>query len=353
MKKVLMIAAAVGLSLASADASAANLRLRIGAGHPASATWTSVMRNYFQVEVARRVKEATGDTVEWVESYGGSVCKLGECLGAVESGLLDVGDVETIFEPAKLRAHNFSLFVPFGPPDPRLNASIIQKVYDQVPQLKNILSSQYNQVYLSAGVIGNYGLLTSFPWKTPEELKGKKIAAAGPNIPWITPVGAVPVQAVLTEVYTSLQTGVYEGVVMFPDAVASFRLAEVAKNFTQTDFGTVASALLTVNKNTWDGFSPAVQKIFQEVGVQWGQKLGEETARLQDEALVKMKENGVNLRALTPDEKKAWAMKMVNLPKERAAEIQKNGQPSEAIYTYIKLLQEAGHSFPRDWAAER
>ncbi|MGE5146195.1 MAG: hypothetical protein ACM3N5_05570, partial [Candidatus Eiseniibacteriota bacterium] len=162
MKRFIGICAlALGFAVASASADADTIRLRIGAGHPANATWTSAMRNYFQPEIAKRVAAATGDKVEWVEAYGGTVCKLGECLEAVESGLLDVGDVESIFEPAKLRANNFSLFVPFSTPDPKLNAGVIQQVYDKVPELKTMLVSHYKQVFLGAGIIGDYGLLTT------------------------------------------------------------------------------------------------------------------------------------------------------------------------------------------------
>lgn len=354
MKSFTRLYVAAALSFAGAAAASADtITLRIGAGHPANATWTSAMREVFQTEVSRRVAEETDHEIAWVEAYGGSVCKLGECLEAVESGLLDVADVESIFEPAKLQAHNFSLFVPFTTPDPVLNARVVQQVYDAEPALKDMLSERYSQVFLGAGVIGNYGILTNFAWSDPAELQGRKIAAGGPNIPWIAPIGALPVQAVLTEVYTSLQTGVYDGVVMFPDAVISFRLGEVAKHFTLMDFGSVSSALLTVNKTTWDGLPPEVQKIMEEVGLEWSTELGARTARLQDEAIEKMKAAGVTVAPVSAEMRSAWAAKLENLPKARYEELEKAGQPAEPIYEYIRLLKEAGHAFPRDWAAER
>ena len=46
--------------------------------------------------------------IEWTEAFGGSVCKLGECLEAIESGLIDIGDAHAPFEPAKMLAHNFA-----------------------------------------------------------------------------------------------------------------------------------------------------------------------------------------------------------------------------------------------------
>jgi len=337
-----------GTSLALAD----TIRLRIGAGHPANATWTSVMQDVFEKNVTERVAKETSHTIEWVEAYGGSVCKLGECLEAVEAGLLDIGDVESIFEPAKLQALNFSLFVPFSTPDPVLNTAVIQQVYEAVPSLKEVLEKN-GQVFLGAGIIGNYGILTNFPMTEAADIVDRKIAAGGPNIPWIAPLGAVPVQAVLTEVYTSLQTGVYDGVVMFPDAVISFRLNEVAKNFAELDFGTVASALLTINRNTWDGLPPEVQTILAEEGKHWSTALGARTAELQDAAMTKMRETGVAVVAFSDEARKAWADKLDNLPKLRFEEIEKAGQPAEAIYEYIRLLKEAGHVFPRDWAAEK
>ncbi|MBO0765304.1 MAG: C4-dicarboxylate TRAP transporter substrate-binding protein [Hyphomicrobiaceae bacterium] len=352
---VVALAATLAAALAVAGAggaSADTIRLRIGAGHPGNATWTAAMREVFQPGVASRVENETGNKLEWVETYGGAVCKLGECLEAVESGLLDIGDVESIFEPAKLQALNFSLFVPFSIPDPVLNTKVVQDVYNRVPQLKDTLK-KYNQVYLGAGIIGNYGILTAFPWEKQADLVGRKIAAGGPNIPWIAPIGIVPVQAVLTEVYTSLQTGVYQGVVMFPDAVISFRLNEVAKQFAEMNFGTVASALLTINKTTWDGLSPAVQKILTEEGARWSSELGTRTARLQAEALVKMEASGVKLVKVSDADRHAWAAKLDNLPKRRYEELIKAGQPANAIYEYIRLQKEAGHVFPRDWAAEK
>lgn len=334
-------------------AAAGTINLRIGAGHPASSTWTAAMKEFFETEVTKRVAEKTGDKVIWTEAYGGSVCKLGECLEAVQSGFLDIADVESIFEPSKLEAQNFSLFVPFSTSDPVLNAKVIQQVYDAVPELATMIDKNYNQIFLGAGVIGDYGILTTFPWKDSSELKGRKIAAGGPNIPWITPTGAVPVQAVLPEVYTSLQTGVYEGVVMFPDAVASFRLDEVAKNYAQMHFGTIASALLTINKDTWQSLPPEVQGILHEVGLEWETELGKRTADLQNAAIAKMKSHGVNVWEPTEEQRVAWAKSMENLPKERFDEIEKAGQPGKAIYEYIRLLKEAGHKFPRDWAAEK
>ena len=343
---------AVGM-LFAAPAGAETFTIRIGAGHPAGATWITTIREGFMPQVAERVKAETGHEIVWNEAWGGTVCKLGECLEAVEAGLLDMADLQVPFDPSKLMGWNFSYFVPFGSGDPVLGARLNRHVFDEVPELREQLIDRYNQVFIGVGILGNYGLVTNFTWDDPAELAGRKVAAAGPNIPWVTAVGIVPVQSNLNEAYTSLQTGVYEGWVMFPDGTTSFRLEEVTKQFTVTGFGVIATPLLSMNKETWDSLPEPVQRIFLEEGRNWNERAGAYTAQRQEMALEKMRAAGLKVVELTPAQKQAWAAKLPNLPKERTDEIGGLGQPAAAVYRYAELLKAAGHAFPRDWLAER
>ena len=345
---------AAGLALvATSAAQAASYNMKIGAGHPVGAVWISSIRDHFMPKVVERVAKETGHKIEWTEAWGGSVCKLGECLEAVESGLLDIGELQTPFDPAKLMAHNFTYFAPFGTPDPRIAAKAIWEVYEKTPALKKVLEDRYNQIYIGAGVIGNYGLITTFKWDNVSELKGHKVAAAGPNLPWLLGTGIVGVQSNLNEAYTSFQTGVYEGWVMFPDAIISFKLNEVTKQFVDMDFGCIHTPLLTMNKDTWKDLPANVQKIFQEVAKEWNEYIGRITYEKQEAARKRMKEAGLDVRQADLSMKQAWAKSLPNIPKQRFDEINKAGMPGEVIYAYIKALKAAGHTFPRDWEAER
>ena len=347
------LAACTALAGAAGAAQAETINLRIGAGHPESAAWIKSIKEIYMPAVTERVAAETDHEIQWTEAWGGSVCKLGECLEAVESGLLDMADLQTPFDPSKLLAWNFSYFVPFGASDPVMGSELTAKVYEEVPALAEQLEQRYNQVFIGTSVVGNYGLITTFTWDAIEELADDKVAAAGPNIPWVSAVGIVPVQSNLNEAYTAMQTGVYDGWVMFPDASVSFKLHEVSDQFSVTDFGVIATPLLTINKQTWDGLPPEVQTILKEEGTTWNREGGEMTARLQEEALQTMRDAGLTIKELTAEEKRDWAARLPNIPKERTEEIEAAGQPAEAVYAYIQLLQDAGHEFPRDWLAER
>lgn len=352
MKAKHIAAAALCAGLA-APASAETIRLSIGSGHPESAVWISTMKNYLLPEIARRVAEETEHEIEWTEAFGSSVCKLGECLEAVEDGLLDMAQVQTPFDPAKLQAHNFAYFVPFGITDPVLGSEVFWQVYENVPELKTMLSDRYNQTYVAVGTIGDYGLSTTFAWDTVAELEGEKIAAAGPNLPWLHGTGIVPVQTTLNEAYTSLQTGVYEGWIMFVDALVSFKLIEVAKHFADLGFGVIPTPLVTINNDTFNDLPPEVQEIILEVGRDWNRHNGEAVAAAAAASMGAMEEAGVTIVPVDDAQRAVWAAGLENLPAIRYQEVRDAGQPADAIYEYIRLAEEAGHVFPRDWKAER
>src|SRR5690606_24179312 len=123
-----MLAPAMLVGSAHAD----NFRFSIGAGHPATSAWIASVQDFFVPEVTKRAEEL-GHTIVWNEAYGSAVCKLGECLEAVETGFLDMAIIITPFETSKLISHNFAYHVPFGPKDPALGAKIAWETYEAVP----------------------------------------------------------------------------------------------------------------------------------------------------------------------------------------------------------------------------
>lgn len=346
-------ALALGVALGASAAEAATYKLTIAAGHVQAGLWVQTIKEFFAPRVADRVAKETGHKIEWTEGWGGSLCKIGECLEAVESGLVDIADVHVPTEPAKLMPHNVFYYAPFGAPDPRVGAKIAAAMYEKVPELRTMLESRYNQVFVGAGIVGNYGLVTNFTWNTVADLKGRKIAAIGPNFPWLQGTGAIPVQSNLNEAYTSMQTGVYEGWVMLADPTVSFKLHEVSKQYVDMDFGSIHTPLLTMNRDSYRKLPPEIQKIILEVGKEFNARMGEVTHDRQVAATSTLKQAGLVVKQADMATKQTWARQLVNLPKQRFEEMNKARLPGEVVYTYIKELKAAGHQFPRDWEAER
>lgn len=351
LKAPLAAAAAAAATSPAVAQGGRTIDIRIGGGHPPAALWISTIRDSYMPNVIRRVQAETPHRIRFTEGFGGSVCRPGECLEAVETGLLDVAEIQVIFEPAKLMAHNFTIYVPFGPADAKLAARCVRDTYARVPRLAQILERTHRQVYLAASVVGNYGVLTTFNWNTLAELRGRKIAAAGPNLPWLQGqgVGVVPVQSNLNEAYTAMQTGVYEGWIMFPDGVTGFRLHELSRQFVRSDFGAQGNPCLTINAQTWRGLPPDVQNILRDEAEKWSDHLGDVINQRAEESMEIMRRAGLTVRVLGNDEKTVWANALPNMARQRMEEMRRNNQPAEAVSTYVQLVTEAGHRFPRDW----
>jgi len=246
-------------------------------------------------------------------------------------------------------AHNFPYFIPFASPDPLMATKAAFKVYQDYPQLKEALEKKYNQVFLAVGAVTCYNLVTTFPWEKVEQLKGRKIAAAGPNIPWVQAIGAVGVQSNLNEAYTSMQTGVYQGWVMHAQATVSFKLHEVAKYYTVTDFQATPNVLITMNRNTWQNLPKEVQQIFTDVASRY-HIVQTPLAMAKDEAAFKtMRDAGSTVRTLSWEEKVKWANAIPDIPNQRAAEITKGGMPGDVVRAYYMNQKDAGFKFPREW----
>ena len=259
MKKYL-----IGAVLSTAVAQVAyadNITLRIGSGHPSGpAVYVNAVENFFVPEVKRSVAAETEHTIDFVEGYGGAIAGVAETLEAVQNGILDIGAYCMCFEPAKLFLHNFPYYAPFGPQDAAVSMQTVRAVYDDVPWLTDQFTAKYGQELIGLHGWDNYQLGTTDPWSTVEDLKGVKVGGAGPNLPWLEFAGAIPVQSTLPDGYLSLQTGVYNGWLMFPSAYLGFKFYEPAPYYTLIGFGAMGVYSLTANSRTMKKLAPSMKK---------------------------------------------------------------------------------------------
>ncbi|MDF1777343.1 MAG: C4-dicarboxylate TRAP transporter substrate-binding protein [Rhizobiaceae bacterium] len=345
LKKYLATAAITTglLAMGTYSTLADNITLRVGAGHPLGPTvYVDVVHDFFVPEVTRRVAEETDHTINFVEAYGGTIAGVAETLEAVQSGLLDIGAYCFCFEPAKLFLHNFPYYAPFGPQDSVQSMEIARKVYDRVPALEKIFVDDYGQMLLGLSGWDNYHLGTKETWETVDDLKDVKIGGAGPNLPWLKYVGAVPVQSTLPEGYLSLSTGVYDGWLMFPSAYYGFKFYEPAPVYTLIGFGPMAVIGLTMGVKSFNRLPEDVQKIILEVGREYEVNSGIANNARQIVGLEKLKEAGATLQAISEETRTAWAKSLANFPSEQAKEAEGRGLPGlEVMRAYIDEVEKS------------
>lgn len=342
--------AALGAGAASAD----TITLRIGSGHPnGPAVYVTDTANFFVPEVKRRVAEETEHTIEFVEGYGGAIAGVAETLEAVQNGILDIGSYCICFEPAKLFLHNFPYYAPFGPQDSDQQMKAVRAVYDQVPWLTEQFTAEYGQVLLGLHGWDNYHLGTTDPWDTVEDLQGVKIGGAGPNLPWLEYAGAVPVQSTLPDGYLSLQTGVYNGWLMFPSAYLGFKFYEPSPNYTLIGFGAMGVNALTMNQRSFDRLPEDVRQIIVEVGRAYEDQAGQSLNAAQARGLAGLKEVGANIKTLPEEARAGWAVSLAEFPSVQAKEADGRGMPgTEVMKAYLAAVAGTGYAWPFEYTIE-
>ena len=347
-------AIALAGTLAAPMALADNITLRIGSGHPnGPAVYVADVANFFVPEVKRRVAEETEHTIDFVEGYGGAIAGVAETLESVQNGILDIGAYCICFEPAKLFLHNFPYYAPFGPQDSAQQMEAARAVYDQVPWLTEQFTAEYGQVLLGLHGWDNYHLGTTDPWDTVEDLKGVKVGGAGPNLPWLEYAGAIPVQSTLPDGYLSLQTGVYNGWLMFPSAYLGFKFFEPAPHYTLIGFGAMGVNALTMNQRSFDRLPDDVRQIIMEVGMAYEQQAGASLNARQESGLKGLADVGAEIKELGEDARAGWAESLAAFPGLQAKEADGRGMPgSEVMAAYLAAVDATGYSWPYTYSLD-
>lgn len=138
---------------------------------------------------------------------------------------------------------------------------MLQTLYDD-----GVISSEYDDTHLlfmmGTGPGGMHTVDKAI--RTPDDLKGLRMrrpsAIAGDII---ESAGGTPVGLPATDIYTSLQRGVLDGVSLPWDATGSFRLIELTNTHTNIPFYSSA-IMVTMNKDKYDSLPDDLKKVIDD-----------------------------------------------------------------------------------------
>lgn len=343
----------LGVFGTAGTASADTFTLRIASGHPAVNTYVGLMQDFFVPEAKRRVAEETEHTLEFIEGYGGSMVSVADTLEGVQSGIIDIGGYCFCFEASNLPMHAFQVMLPFGTMSPEQSVTLARNVYDQVPFMEETFEQRFNQKLLGLIADNGYNLVTNFEWETVEDLQGQRIAGAGLNLKWLEYAGVVPVQSSLVDAYTSLQTGVYNGWIMFPSGVVNFKLHEVADFYAETGFGSITWHGLTINNNRFNSLPPEVQEILVEVGREFERMTGTVNEEDYPNQLEQLRALGSTVVEVPQEVRADWAQSLADWPQQMANELDAGGMPgSEVLKLTLQEAESLGYEWPLRYTVE-
>ncbi|MCC6006097.1 MAG: C4-dicarboxylate TRAP transporter substrate-binding protein [Rhodobacteraceae bacterium] len=345
-------AAAAALVLSGAAAEARTLNITVVAGHPPITIGVAQIRDYFIPEVDRRLAETGDYRINWVQAYGGSVAPPSGVLEAVRTGIGDMGYVPHLFERDKLPLEQITFLTPFGTDDLALLMDVVEKLQDEVPEMEAAWTAA-NQKLLAGVGIDTYHFVTKAPVNSVEDLRGLRLGTAGLGLNWLRDTGAIPVGAALPDYYNSMATGLMDGIVTFESAVLPYKFHEVAPHITRVNFGAMYSSGLTINLDVWNRLPEDVQNVMLEVASEYQSRTAQAYVDSGARSLAAAEEAGATVADFPEEERAKLAAMLPNIAREWAAGLDQRGLPgTRALETYIRLSQEAGITFARDWLAE-
>lgn len=145
------------------------------------------------------------------------------------------------------------------------------------------------------------------PIKEPADLKGLKIRTMeSPNhIKTFEALGTNPTPMAFNELFTALQQGTVDGQENPIPIIYTSKLYEVQK-YLVLDGHYYVNCPYIVNENFWNSLTEDEQKIIQEAIDETVKNQREELANQEDEYLQKIKESGMKVNELSPEEKQKF-----------------------------------------------
>jgi len=344
------LATILAAGLAAPVAADESISITVVNGHPPIFLWVKHLTETF-IPAVNMALEGSGYNIDWTEAYGGSLASVGGELDAIEDGLAEVAIVPTVFLPNKLPLQNVTYNTPFGPSSPDMVMGVMDMLHDTMPGMVESWHA-YDAEYLGGGfALDNYLLMTNFPVTSIDDLEGRRIGAPGPAVNWLEGTGAVGVAGNLTTYYNDIQTGVFDGVVVFATAAAPGRLQEVAPYVTVTDFGAQYAGTMVANQ-TWMADQPeAVQDALRAGAEAYTTAYIAEQAARVSAAMAAIAPDAANLHTLAPEERARWAAALPDVAGTWAANADGMGLPgTEVLNAYVTALQTEGAMLGRDWS---
>ncbi len=289
------------------------IKLTVASSQATTLAWVGTMHTLVVPELDRRLA-ARGSPyrIRWTEAYGGSLYKYGETLEAIEIGLTDMGWVGTLWELSKLPLQNVTFYAPFASDDFRTVVDIVNEMHRTVPAMTDAWTEQ-NVKFLGASALDTYHLMTTFPVRTVDDLRGRKILAPGPSAAWLEGTGAVAVDGSLSTYYQQIQTGVADGVITILTGAAPNRLHEVAPFITLVGIGSQVTGALAINLDTWNRLPDDVRAALEELGPEYSRGVADEIARRYEASLERMRGEGATVIEFPLAEKQKWLAAMPDI----------------------------------------
>lgn len=213
-------------------------------------------------EVAKR----SGGLIKMKYFWLGALHKTGAHWGAVRDGLSEISFINFgYYMPQTPISRGVEWSWKIGAQYPDVHMKMMNRLYDEFPEWQKEYESQNLKVLWFT----NWGpaiFCFKEPYSTVDSLKKVKIRAYGTAAAALKKLGAVPLPIAAPEIYTSLQRGIVDGLLMVPVGFAlATHLEEIVPYIVEGGYGVCGPSAVVMNKKLWDSLPQDHKQWFLDV----------------------------------------------------------------------------------------
>ena len=184
-------------------------------------------------------------------------------------------------------------------------------------------------------------LITDKPVTKVEDLKGMTIRAPGPIGEVIRALGGTPAPTPIVETYDAIAKGVVNGAFVSPEAVRTFRFAEVAKNITMSwNVGSSYTFFVVMNKDKYEGLPAEVKEVLNQLAGQYKERMPLMWNSIDLGGLSYAKEKNVSIIDLSDQESDRWMKLAIPVIDNYIKKMVGKGYEESEIREWLSFIKE-------------
>jgi TRAP-type C4-dicarboxylate transport system substrate-binding protein len=280
-------------------------------------------------EWAKEIEKRTNGRVMITVHHGGTLTPGDKCYDGVVRGISDIGMSVCGYTRGRFPLTEV-IELPLGYKSGWVATRLITEYFNKFKP------KEFDETKIMFLFAHGPGLLHSKkPLYKLEDLKGMKVRAFGAVTKLVTLLGGAPVSMPMGETYEALSRGVVEASVAPYEALQGWKWGEVVKYSTEAPGMAYSSAFfVAMNKNRWNALPPDIQKIIEQINVEYIEKHGkgwDEIDKAGKDFALKL---GNKIITLPLDENRRWERVVKPLYDEYVKSMKDKGLPGDEVLRF-------------------
>ncbi|MAL77757.1 MAG: hypothetical protein CMN55_01380 [Sneathiella sp.] len=306
---------------------------------------------------ASEIEKRTNGEVKVEFFWSQSLTKGKDTLRAVGTGLADAGTIMGIYNPAEVPVWSYGN-LPFVSGDSWVALRTWHELKETMPELQEEMKNNNVRILINY-TTGPSDLISKFPIKSADDIKGKKIRATGAYMNLISNLGAVPVNTGFGEVYQAMDRGTVDGAAIYLFAAHAYKLYEVGSYITEVNMGQVPGYGAGINLDLWESMPENIRQTITEVSNEFADYYGELLIKDIDDSRAEMQAGidgkVVEVSVLDEAEREKWKEAANEFIVDWKKRVSEKGLDPQSIIDqvnattakYEKELEEKGYPWTR------